>query len=57
MCLLLLHDSIKLVLGQFRDVSDLNQVIGDFLVLLDSVKPIYGELGPKSGPFVLVGAT
>ena len=61
MCLLLLLDSTKPVFGQIRDELDLNQAFVGFLVQLDCVKsvfwPIYGELGPKSGLFVLVGAT
>jgi len=44
-CLLLLLDSIKPVLGQFEDVLDLNQVFVGLLVLLDSVKPVLGQCG------------
>jgi len=44
-CLLLLLDSIKPVLGQFGDVLDLNQVFVGFLVLLHSIKLVLGQCG------------
>ena len=43
LCLLALFESVKLVLGQFVVVLDLNQVFLCLSVLLDSVKPVLGQ--------------